>query len=132
MFDVSTKVDYAMLIIVELAKSDNQEYLSLQDIADSHDISSNYLSQLAIPLKKANLIISKEGKSGGYKLASSPAEITIRDVVEAIEGPLTIVRCMHEDAKCPAQETCATRPVWHRLKKDIYKLLDEKSIQDIL
>lgn len=136
MFTISTKLDYGLLIMADLARkrtqSETDSYCSLQEIADAHSISSRYLSQLVIPLKQAGLVESKEGKCGGYRIAKNADQIHLRSVVEAIEGPLTIVRCMDSSTGCPAESSCRTKPVWNRLKKDIYQLLERKTLQDIL
>lgn len=140
MFTISTKLDYGLLIMVELAKSDSESgndsnekvYRSLQDIALEHGISPNYLSQLIIPLKQAGLVESKEGVHGGYRIAKQPDKINLRTIIEAMEGPLAIVRCMDDEADCPAESGCRTKPVWNKLKKDMYQLLEKKSLQDIL
>lgn len=129
MFEVSTKVDYALLILLELAKLD--DYRSLNDIAEQHHISPKYLSQLIMPLKQAELVASREGKGGGYKLALPMGDITLRAIVEAVDGPLQLVRCMAEDKSCPASHACQTKPVWHKLKKDIYQLLDHTTLHDL-
>ncbi len=132
MFTVTTKVDYGLLIMVELAKQSAGNFVSLQEIADAHNISSKYLSKLVTPLKQAGLVKSKEGKTGGYQLAKSAEQITLREIIEAIEGNLQMVRCMHEDASCPVQETCLTKPVWNTLKADLYTLLEHKTLQEII
>lgn len=132
MFDVSTKVDYALLIMVELGKPSDQEYQSLHDIAARHHISSKYLSQLVVPLKKAGLVESKEGKTGGYQITKSLKDITVRSIVEAVDGPLQIVKCMDSEKDCPVETTCHTKPIWENLKSDIYQLLDQKTLADIL
>ena len=131
MFEVPTKVDYGLLILAELAKAWPDNFVSLAEIAQQKHVSSKYLSQVVIPLHKAGLVISKEGKFGGYALAKVPESISVREVVEAVDGPLQIVRCMTADKDCPAQHHCTTQPIWHTLKNDIYQLLAEKSLADI-
>ncbi len=131
MFEIPTKVDYGLLVMSSLAKFKPENYCSLQSIAQSNHISSKYLSLVMIPLHRAGLVKSKEGKNGGYTLAKTPAEISVREVVEAIEGPLHLTRCMTETAHCPAQNNCRAKPIWSKLKMDIYQLLAAKSLADI-
>ena len=120
--------------MTELAKADlaNVEYVSLQDIADQHNVSAKYLSQLAGSLKEAQLIISKEGKNGGYHISTSPHKITLRDIVEAIDGPVALVRCMADEHHCPAETTCASKPVWVSVKKEMYDLLQQKTLAELI
>lgn len=131
MFEVSTKVDYALLILAELAQVWPNTYVSLADIAEKKHVSSKYLSQVVIPLHQAGLVVSREGKFGGYALAQAPEKISVRAVVEAVDGPLQLVRCMSTKHNCPAETHCSTQPLWQNLKKDIYQLLAEKSLADM-
>lgn len=131
MFEVSTKVDYSLLILAELAHAWPTGYVSLAEIAEKKHVSSKYLSQVVIPLNKAGLVVSKEGKFGGYALAKPPQTISVRAVVEAVDGPLQLVRCMNASTRCPAEHQCTTQPIWQKLKNDIYQLLAEKSLADI-
>lgn len=132
MFEVSTKVDYSLLILAELAQAWPIGYVSLAEIAEKKHVSSKYLSQVVIPLNKVGLVVSKEGKCGGYALAKPPQSISVRAVVEAVDGPLQLVRCMSTAASCPAEHQCTTQPIWQKLKNDIYQLLAEKTLADIM
>lgn len=130
MFDVSTKVDYSLLIMLVLAKKN--AIVALSDIATANNISQKYLSQLMSSLKQAGLVVSREGKGGGYSLAKTPAEISIRDIVEAVDGPLQLVKCMDSDQHCLAEQHCVTKPIWSSLKKDIYNLLQSKTLAELI
>lgn len=131
MFSVPTKVDYGLLIMAVLAEHWPRK-CSLHEIANDKNLSKKYLSQVMIPLHKAGLVTSKEGKYGGYVLGRAPNDISVRDIVEAIEGPLNLVRCMKGENQCPAEQHCTTQVVWNRLKYDIYNLLDAKNLADIV
>ena len=132
MFTVSTKVDYGLLIMIELAKHSHRPFISLQDIADQRHISSKYLSQLIIPLKQAGLVISKEGKTGGYQIAKPPSTITLRAIVEALDGPPHVVRCMDTKEQCPADHHCLTKPIWRQLSHTMYTLLEHQTLADVV
>ncbi|MBI4406884.1 MAG: Rrf2 family transcriptional regulator [Candidatus Kerfeldbacteria bacterium] len=131
MFEVSAKVDYGLLILLELAKTGTNDYQALADIAAKHNVSPKFLSQVIIPLKQHGLVTSREGKRGGYKLARPLAVITLRALVEAMDGPLQLVRCMTDTKLCPAEQACSTKPVWQKLKLDIYQLLDRTTLHDL-
>ena len=131
MFEVSAKVDYGLLILVELMGQPNGTYLSLADIASKHNVSPKYLSQVMIPLHRDGLVVSREGKGGGYALAKPAEQISLRAVVEAIDGPLQLTRCMTTTASCPAEHGCSTKPVWHKVKKSIYQLLEEQTLANV-
>lgn len=134
MFEVPTKVEYGLLIMTELAKADlaGIEYISLQDIATKHNVSAKYLSQLAVALRQAKLVDSKEGKYGGYHIAQSPNSVTLRDIVEAIDGPLELVRCMDTTVECPAEATCHIKPIWKSIKQDMYIMLQRKTLAELV
>ena len=86
MFNLSTKSDYGFIVMLELAQKYQRGLLSLSDIARRRKLSSGYLVQIIQPLVKAKLIVSKEGKSGGYQLARNPKQISILEIIEALEG----------------------------------------------
>lgn len=131
MFEVSTKVDYGLLILFELMQAGPNSYLSLADIADKNHVSQKYLSQVIIPLRQAGIVASREGKGGGYALTRSPDKINLRVVVEAIDGPLQLTRCMTTTHQCPAEHGCGTKPVWHKVKQSIYQLLEEQTLANV-
>ncbi|MBI2416050.1 MAG: Rrf2 family transcriptional regulator [Candidatus Kerfeldbacteria bacterium] len=131
MFVVPTKIDYGLVVMLALAQAGDQ-YVSLTDIAHQRSISQKYLSQLIIPLRQAGLVLSREGKGGGYRLAHHPSAITVRQVVEALDGPLQLARCMDPSQHCPANHACKTKPVWQQLQREMYDLLSQKKLADIV
>lgn len=131
MFSISSRVDYGLLILCELMHSGVHEYRSLADIAAKHKVSQKYLSQVMIPLRQHGLVTSREGKGGGYALAREPAAINLRNVIEAIDGPLQLTRCMDGQGTCPAEGGCLTKPVWNNLKQSIYTLLEQRNLVDL-
>lgn len=132
MFVISTKIDYGVLMMVELAKTLPGTFLALSDIAKKRNISEKYLSQLIQPLKQAGFVASKEGSSGGYRLAKSARQISLQAIIEALDGPIQLVRCLEDKDKCPANHHCVTQSVWRELQQDITKLLAHKTLHDIL
>ncbi|MFA5995725.1 MAG: Rrf2 family transcriptional regulator [Patescibacteria group bacterium] len=131
MFVVSTKVDYGLLLLLELAKKSDSGYVSLHSIADKVHLSEKYLSQLILLLKQAGLVKSKEGKGGGYYLARKPKAISLLEVVTALEGPMRLVRCL-EPKGCPANHNCLVNPVWAELQQTVQKYFKHKTLQDLL
>lgn len=104
----------------------------LKDIAKKQDLSEKYLSKLVIPLKTAKLINSTRGAHGGYIVTRPPENITVREVVEALEGDLCPVECVKDSNVCKRSETCPTRDVWSLLEKEISKALENVSLQSII
>jgi Rrf2 family protein len=131
MFAISARVDYGLLILVELMHSGVGKYHSLADIAHKHQMSPKFLSQVVMPLKQAGLVISREGKTGGYTLARDPETISLRTIVEAMDGPIQLTRCMDGNKSCPADSSCTTKPVWSKLNESLYLLLEQQTLADL-
>lgn len=133
MFNVSTKSDYGFIVMLELAKHYRRGYVSLTQIAKEKRLSAGYLVQLIQPLVKAKLIVSKEGKGGGYALAKSPQNISVLEILDALEGPTMLVQCLKSDSKrCPGFEKCEVRKIWEVMAGDIRKMLKQKTLAQLL
>ena len=133
MFNVTTKSDYGFIIMLELAKQYKESYVSLAEIADEKKLSAGYLVQITQPLVKAGLIKSKEGKGGGYALKKDPATISVLDILEALDGPVQLVKCLKHDFKCcDGFDACEAKTVWPSIVKDVQKVLAKKTLAELL
>ncbi|MDC7223142.1 MAG: Rrf2 family transcriptional regulator [Spirochaetales bacterium] len=121
---LSTKSRYASRLMIRLALEDSQEPLQLNEIARQEDISEKYLSQLVIPLRKAGLIDSVRGARGGYRLNRPLEEISLLDVVKAMEGGVEIVPCLVEGQPCDRTAQCTTYKVWDDVSRAMEKTLE--------
>lgn len=131
MFQISSKTDYGLLIMVTLAKSSNK-IQSLSPLARNLGVSSSYLSQIANSLYKAGLIKSKEGAQGGYYLSRSAHKITALEILEALSGEMK-VRCKHGEANvCPHHKQCGLKSAWPLLLDDIKTSLSKRSLSSLL
>lgn len=120
-------------MLLDLAEHENDEFISLKDVASRQDISKKYLEQIIPILNKSDFLISNRGFQGGYKLAKSPDKYTVGDILRITEGSLSPVACLdHEPVPCDRAGECATLPVWKGLKKVIDDYLDSITLQDIL
>lgn len=106
--------------------------MALKDVARREGISEKYLWQVANPLKTAGLIRAVPGARGGYALARSPAVITLRDILAALEGESALVTCVVEPESCARAGACATREVWARLDAKIADVLGSFSLEDMV
>ncbi len=104
----------------------------LRDIAREEGVSEKYLSQLVIPLRGNSLVVSLRGSKGGYALARSPREITLGEIVEALEGGLDLVDCVHNPSLCERSKYCVTRDLWGELEGSIREKLSSTTLQDLL
>lgn len=115
-----------------MALYEGRRPIPLRDISNKEGISLQYLEQLFRDLREAGLVESIRGAKGGYILARSPEEITVGDVVRAVEGPIAPVECLLEDAGCcERRDVCLTRGAWERLRDSIEVTLDSITLADL-
>ena len=129
---ISTKGRYGLRILMDLALHQSEKPRLIRDIAKSQQISEKYISRLVIALRKAGMIRSVRGVNGGFHIAMKPEDITLLDVIEVMEGPLSIVDCVSTPKKCTHSEYCAPREVWRKLNDDIRALMRGTTLADIL
>ncbi len=129
---ISTRVRYGVRLMLELALHNNQGPIFLKDIARKQDISEKYLSQIIIPLRTAGLVKSFRGAHGGYELQRPPEEITLRDVVEALDGEFTLVECLANPEACDRVGHCVTQQVWRRLGQVMAETLEKVTLKNLV
>ena len=129
---ISTKGRYGLRILMDLALHQTEKPRLIRDIAKSQQISEKYISRLVIALRKAGMIRSVRGVNGGFHIAMKPEDITLLDVIEVMEGPLSIVDCVSAPRKCAHSENCAPREIWCKLNEDIRDLMRHTTLADIL
>ena len=130
---LSTKGQYGLKAMYDLALNYGNEPISLKSIAERQEISEYYLEQLMAILRKAGLVRSVRGAYGGYMLTRDPSEITVGDVLRALEGPIGIVDCvLEQDAiKCLKYENCISRIVWEKIRDSIINTIDSITLLDM-
>ena len=129
---ISTKGRYGLRILIDLAMHDPGKPRMLRDIAESQQISEKYISRLVIDLRRAKLVRSVRGVNGGFHLAKRPDEITLLEVLETMEGPLSVVECVRSPEKCKRQTLCPARNIWTQLNEGIRELTRNITLDDIL
>ena len=129
---ISTKGRYGLRILLDLALYGQDEPRLMKDISRSKQISEKYISRLILPLNEAGFITSFRGAKGGLKLAKPPKEITLLEIVEAMEGRIAIVDCVFDKEFCPKSDDCSACKVWTSLNKKIRKQMDEITLKDLL
>lgn len=130
---VPQKVHHALLITADLAvQYGSDSPMSLTAIAERSGLSRGFLEEIAAPLRKAGIIKGRRGAKGGYILATDPADITVSDVIAAIEGPIALVDCFDDAVGCTLASLCATQNVWYRVQRQITSTLASMTIRDII
>ncbi|OGD85654.1 hypothetical protein A2Z23_00055, partial [Candidatus Curtissbacteria bacterium RBG_16_39_7] len=103
MFKLSRRGDYGLVFLLSLALKDKKKPTSLGVISKEKKLPSKFLAQLALSLKNAGIIDSKEGAGGGYTLSKNPKEITLFEILEALEGPFSTTSCQLRPGECPVE-----------------------------
>ena len=133
---LSTKGRYGLRAFIDLAVYAEEETVPLASIAARQEISLNYLEQLMAKLKKAGLVESVRGVNGGYRLARPAEEISVGDVLRALEGDLAPVECAAIDPgkgeHCTGSGTCVSRIVWKRINDSINETVDSIFIGELV
>lgn len=133
MFKISAKLDCGLRALILLGKSYESEILSLNKISQKEGISRDFLAQLMLNLREANIVESFKGMSGGYVLKRHPSQITLKEIFEAIEGPINIIECIHtSEGICKLQNMCSPKKAWEYIEKRISDLLDNLTLEDII
>ena len=131
---LSTKGRYGLRALIDLAQYSENEPVSITNISDRQGISERYLEQLMSMLKKAGLVKSIRGAGGGYVLAKNLEEISVGDVLRALEGSLEPVECsgLHPEEGCKAADSCVTKYVWQRINESINQTVDEIKLAQLV
>lgn len=130
---ISTKGKYGLRAMIDLAQYSEQEAVSISSIAQRQKISESYLEQLVAKLKKAGLVVSIRGAAGGYRLARPASDISVGDVLRALEGDVRAVICTAQTEEgCEGEELCVTKYVWQRINESIEKTVDEMMIDQLV
>lgn len=131
---LSTKGRYGLRALIDLAQYSKDAPVSIMSISARQDISERYLEQLMSMLKKAGLVKSVRGAAGGYILAKDVKDISVGDVLRALEGSLEPVDCagLEPDGECRSADTCVTKYVWKRINESINRTVDEICLDQLV
>jgi len=119
---ITRQSEYAIRTMLELAQAAPGELFSAKYISEKQDIPEDFLKKTVKLLAMADLVITQRGTNGGVRLARSAGQITLADIIAAVEGPITLNQCLSPGYDCPNQPTC---PVSRNLARAQQALLDE-------
>jgi Rrf2 family transcriptional regulator, cysteine metabolism repressor len=129
---LSTKTRYGLRAVIEIAKSYGSSPAKRKIIAANQGISDSYLENILIVLKNSRIIETTRGVNGGYILNRPPKEISVLEVVDALEGPLDVVECIGSTSACTKTETCVARTIWKEISDSWKTTLGNLTLQDLL
>jgi Rrf2 family cysteine metabolism transcriptional repressor len=129
---VSTKGQYGIRAMFDLAFCYGQGPVPISKIAANQKISVAYLEQLFAKLRRAGLIRSVRGAQGGYELAKKPGDILFGNILRTLEGEVTPIRCVIDEGTCENTKSCPSWLIWKRLNDKVNEAIDSISLQDVL
>src|SRR5919204_2094585 len=136
----STRAEYGVRVMVELARRNDDDPVSLTDIAAADELPLAYLEHLVARLRKAGLVESRRGARGGYRLARPAPDITMAEVVDALEGSIAPIECITEGAdghlvcsrEADADHVCPTKLLSTRVRGSIVRTLEDTCLSDLI
>jgi len=129
---LSTKSRYGTRAIIDIAQNTENGRTMLKDIAARQSLSLKYLDHILSAMRRAGIIKNIRGKGGGYILSRSPSSITVKDIVEAVDGVFEPVECLSNTDLCDKVPSCGTREVWLKMKQAVDAVLEEATLQSLL
>ena len=131
---ISTKSTYGIRAMFELALYHSRGPVSVTHVSEKENISVSYLEQLLSKLRRKGLVKSIRGPKGGYVLAKKPKEISVGEIVRALDGDITPVHCVNNKPSnrgCKMIDKCVTKAVWKKLKDAVNSSLDSVTLKDL-
>ena len=129
--ELTRKGDYAIRGIVYLASQPPNKISLLSEIAAAVDVPQTFLAKIFQQFSKTGIVKSFRGTGGGFLLASPPEEITLLQVVEAVEGPILPNRCVLKAGECERDVSCTVHPVWHQVQQKVRGILSNITLKDL-
>jgi Rrf2 family protein len=127
---VTRKTDYAVRCVLYLAR-DKDQVSNVTEVSKAMHIPKSFLAKIFQKLVRAGMVESIRGMNGGFRLAKKPSEISLLDIMAAIQGPAAINLCAVDSRKCRRSSTCSVHPVWVELRRDVNRKLQEQTIDQL-
>ncbi|TRO82391.1 RrF2 family transcriptional regulator [Desulfuromonas acetexigens] len=131
MMGLTRKGEYAIRGMVYLARQEPGKLILVNEIAETVDVPQSFLAKIFQGLTRLGLVRSSRGAGGGFALAKPAAEISLREVIEAVEGPICANRCVIDASFCDRSGDCTVHPVWHRVQNQVRSILDGVSLAEL-
>jgi Rrf2 family protein len=132
MLRLSTRSRYGLRAVVDIAAQSDGKPVQVSQIARRQNVSPRYIEQIFQKLKPAGIIATVRGPKGGYLLGRPAQEISIMDILDAVEGPLILSPCLGGEFRCRAVEQCLTQRVWGKAQGLLSDYLGATTIADVL
>ena len=129
---ISTKGRYGLRTLMDISVNQAKGPVNLNDIAERQGISAKYLWQIVNLLKTAGFVRGTRGPKGGYVLIRDPAQITLLDVIQILEGPVSLVECVDDPDCCTRTDGCVAHSIWSEVSHAIRESLKKITLAEIL
>lgn len=129
--EITKKTEYAVSALVELAQHKG-EFISSKVIASRQEIPANFLPQIIAQLGSEGWVVGVRGPGGGIRLQVEPETISLRDVIELIEGPIAITKCLTGEHICSREDRCPMHHVWKEAQDAFVEVLKKRTIADLV
>ncbi|HLD18014.1 MAG TPA: aminotransferase class V-fold PLP-dependent enzyme [Patescibacteria group bacterium] len=135
LFEINEKLHYGLILLDALARAyPTEENISLQSVSQKTGfISESYLEEVAAKLREGDLVTGARGRTGGYRLTKDPSEITMEQIVTAVDGPIALVECQTASAPpCPVGNHCASKQAWQKIQDTLVRALRGMTLTDLV
>ena len=129
---LTRKAEYAIGAMVDLAYHQDEPYVLSRDVALREGIPLKLVAQIVSALGKAGWVKGTRGSQGGIRLIVDPAKVTVKEIIELIEGPIAINKCLEKDSKCERRASCAIKGMWAKAQKELVGVLEGTTIADLV
>ena len=131
--EISARTRYGLRILLDIAQHEGDPSpRPIGAIASAQNISAAFISRLAVPLRRSKLIHAERGVGGGLRLAKSPDDITLLDIMEALDGPVSILKCLSQPKTCKKTGNCPAQTMWSDLNLTIKNALASMTLTTVL
>ncbi len=131
MMKISRKTEYAIRGMIYLAKQPRDQYIMIKEITKATKTSPVFMAKIFQVLSSANLIVTSRGASGGLRLKRKPEHITLREIVETMEGPVIMNLCVLDAKLCGFSKTCSAHSAWKKIKNSVSDMMEDVTLKDI-
>jgi Rrf2 family protein len=130
--EISRRTDYGIRVILDLARLPQNEIAPTQEIAGRQNIPAPFLAKIISQLSTSGLVDTHRGAGGGVSLALPASEISLLHVIEALEGPIRLNRCLNQPNGCARDGFCPVHPIWVKAQEELTALLSETTFEELL
>jgi len=124
--------EYGMQGVLHLADKGRDEVTPLSEISEARDIPEKFLAKIFQALSRSGILRSHRGVRGGFTLAKPPSEITVKDVLESIQGPYHLTKCIPDPECCPRSESCAMRDLLVLAERQLLEVFTMHTLEDMV